>query len=109
MDQNNAKTTKNVVVRDEFALTNFAKLGILKTKNTQAPITIKESFGTLVALNDPTGSITSGILKVNTNKSPEPNFESFCIPIPPQRNRILVGPVGIEPTTHGLKVRCSTD
>ena len=21
----------------------------------------------------------------------------------------LVGPVGIEPTTHGLKVRCSTD
>ena len=21
----------------------------------------------------------------------------------------IVGPVGIEPTTHGLKVRCSTD
>ena len=22
---------------------------------------------------------------------------------------VLVGPVGLEPTTHGLKVRCSTD
>ena len=24
-------------------------------------------------------------------------------------NDLLVGPVGIEPTTHGLKVRCSTN
>src|SRR5215472_12553631 len=91
------------------------------TGNPQAEATVQRQRGLLpnaVVLTNPINSR----IAVRFDHSPEPkappkeaHFISYCRLLPPRElaksfstNGWLVGAVGIEPTTFGLKGRCST-